>query len=132
MALFREPSNRTQTPAPEFTEPEKPYRDDACPSCGHEYFTPGGPVVTCRSNGEKAVADTSGAVLSCLGCGERWYQTRKGLKKPADGALPPAWAQSDLYARVKADQVRRGTEREERPAKRLAGPHEGFALPPKV
>lgn len=128
MALFSEPKpTTTRSDAP----PAPPMRDDACPSCGCERFTPGGPVVVCRSNGVTALTEQSGAVLSCLGCGERWYQTPKGLKRPHESALPPAWAMADMQARAREVAKQRTVDRPERPAKRMAGPHEGFALPPK-
>jgi hypothetical protein len=108
---------------------EPPYREDCC-TCGSTYFVPGGPVVTCRSNGTTAKADTNGAVLTCLGCGERWYQTPNGLRSPHEAAMPAPWAMRDLQARANSKPTR---ERDpERPVRRMAGPHEGFALPPKV
>lgn len=109
-----------------------PMRDDACPSCGCEFFTPGGPVVHVRSNGERAETPASGAILCCLGCGERWYSTPSGLKRPHESALPPAWAMADLQAKAREVAKQRTDERAERTGRRLAGPHEGFRHPPKV
>lgn len=130
MALFREAAP-SKTQFPEAVAVEPPFRDDAC-TCGCAFFTPGGPVVVCRSNGVKAETPASGAVLSCLGCGQRWYQTPNGLRTPHESALPPAWAMRDMQERATAARERVRERDPERPHKRMAGPHEGFALPPKV
>ncbi len=90
---------------------EARYRTDKCLECGCAYFSAGGPVYTVESNGSRSVMNPEGAVLSCLGCGERYYSTADGLRKPAEGALPPAWAMSDLQKRMQSAQDAERSER---------------------
>lgn len=117
----------------ELAEPS--FRRDACPECGCEHFAAGGPVTQHESNGERSRVRQESAVLSCLGCGARWFGTKDGLRKPHEAALPPAWAMMDLQARVQkaqheASEAQRERQREakQRPAPR--GPHAGFRTPP--
>ena len=119
------------------TPTEPPRRVDPCPSCGCEYMTAGGPTVTHESNGESARIVQSSAVLCCLGCGERWYGTPRGLKRPHEAALPPAWASIDLHARMTAERDKATAAADER--KRSAAEtqlnrprraHEVFRRPP--
>lgn len=119
-------------------EPPAPaYRDDACPDCSSLDFTPGPPVVRARSNGADAQAKPSGAMLLCLGCGAPWYTSPQGLVRPHDGALPPNWlvVADRLKAREGPQPARvgpNGARDESKPKRRVPGPHEGFAVPPKV
>lgn len=85
-----------------------------------------------RSNGAECRVDQSGAVLSCLQCGARWYTTPQGLRAPHELALPPAWAMADMQAKARAEQHNRAQERSTTPRKAMTGPASGFAMPPRV
>lgn len=121
----------------EAPSPEPAYRDDACPECGCQHFKPGEPVVRARSNGVSAQAKPEGALLQCLGCSAPWYTTANGLVAPHEATLPPAWlaVRERVEARQSADVrsgSRNGGGNDNRPKRRVPGPHEGFATPPKV
>jgi hypothetical protein len=112
-----------------------PEREDRCPDCGCAHFTGGGVVLTHRSDGTVAVVVPGSAVLSCLGCGARWYGTPSGLQRPHEASLPPAWAMHDLQARMEsarrdamAAKEKRRDEAAETPAPR--GASAGFRRPP--
>jgi hypothetical protein len=115
---------------------EPQFRRDKCAECGGEHFTAGGPVTRVESNGERAKLTQDGAVLSCLGCGARYYTTRDGLRRPAEGALPPAWAMSDLQARMQkaqdAERAERARLQEEAKRTKPGKQPTQFRTPPKV
>ena len=119
-----------------FRKPEPPEIVMLCPGCGCSQFTGGGQSLTPLTNGVRVRIEVSGAVLSCLGCGARWYTTPQGLKVPHEAALPPAWAMHDLQKRAStalSAQPTTGPARDPgKPPKRMAGPHEGFVMPPKA
>jgi len=130
-------SMRPEAPIlPDTFPPEARFRADKCLECGSAYFSAGGPVYTVESNGSRSVMNPEGAVLSCLGCGERYYSTADGLRKPAEGALPPAWAMSDLQARMQKAQDAERSERarlQEEAKKTKPGKQPTqFRTPPKV
>lgn len=83
----------------------------AC-SCGSRAFTAGGPAVAPYCDGRLAWVEPSGAVLSCLACGKRWYTTPEGLREPHEAAMPPAWAMQDLQAAAAARQAAMREERD--------------------
>jgi hypothetical protein len=107
----------------------EPPADFEC-QCGCRDFTAGGQTVRVSPAGARA----SGVVLSCLGCGARWYNTRAGLRKPHESALPSAWAMQDIQARAakaQADSMAARLSRrqaEHSPVSR--GPLAGFRVPP--
>jgi len=99
-------------------------------TCGCSDFTTGGQVVRVNRDG----ARVGGNVLTCLGCGERWYNTARGLRRPHEAALPPAWSMAMLQGKAAKAQADAQHEREQR---RLAtmgqqtrGPAAGFRTPP--
>lgn len=116
---------------------EAPFRSDPCPDCGCEQMTAGGPVTFCESNGIRARVRQEGAVLTCLGCGARWFSTKSGLRKPHEAALPPSWAMQDLQATMRKAQDAAAAAQRERQEKaaeqkpKPRGPHTGFRTPPR-
>jgi hypothetical protein len=104
--------------------------DYECAECGCGDFTPGGHTVRVS----RAGARVHGEVLTCLGCGARWYNTGRGLKHPHESALPPAWAMMDLQGRAAKAQTDAQLVRQERLVKAqqhaAAGPTAGFRKPP--
>jgi hypothetical protein len=107
----------------------EPPPDFEC-SCGCRDFTPGGQTVRVNADGARPV----GVVLSCLGCGARWYNTRAGLRKPHESALPSAWAMQDIQARAakaQADTLAARMQRKQENHTPVArGPLAGFRVPP--
>ena len=118
--------------------PATPHRIDGCPSCGCEHMTAGGATVRHESNGSESRVVQVDGVMCCLSCGERWYGTPQGLKRPHEAALPPQWAMLDMQARATASQTaarREATARRDDPdandVPRKRGPSTGFRVPPK-
>jgi len=115
---------------------EPPYRQDACPDCGCDDFTAGGPTVRHESNGSHSRVPALSAVLCCLGCGARWYGTPHGLKRPHEAALPPQWAIIDAQAKAQREQAQQQRAQVARQAANgphpiPRGPGDGFRKPPK-
>ena len=113
--------------ASEAAAPEPPYRDDTC-SCGCGEFTAGGHSVHVQSNGVRARIVPSGAVLSCLACGKRWYETATGLREPHRDAMPATWAARDLQREASEKLSERAagtppTPRRDAPRPHLADVH---------
>ena len=128
------PPEAYRVPTMDLEPPEPKFRIDKCPGCGCEHFTAGGPVTQHESNGARARIKQESAVLSCLGCGERYFGTKDGLRKPHEAALPPAWAMADLQARLQKAQDAAGAERRRVQAeadKRPKPSRTEFRTPPK-
>ncbi len=97
------------------------------------------PCPSCPSNDFAVGATTlAGApIVTCMGCGARWYLCAGAWRKPHEKALPAAWAQMEALSRMEAQQaeiaqnVRRTTNGEQLTPRRRA-PHEGFRRPPAV
>lgn len=97
-----------------------------CPACPSDDFAIG--ATTLRGK----------PVVTCLGCGARWYLSGSAWRRPHEKSLPAAWAQVDTLARMEAQQseiaatVRTrvpGTpELSQHPRRRAA--NEGFRRPP--
>jgi hypothetical protein len=100
---------RSKSPSPESVAQQAlaaelpPPMHPAC-TCGSRSFTAGGPAVRPLCDGRLAWVEPSGAVLSCLACGKRWYTTPEGLREPHPDAMPPAWAMQDLQREAAARQ----------------------------
>jgi hypothetical protein len=98
-----------------------------CPDCPSDDFAVG--ATTLRGQ----------PIVTCMGCGARWYMSNGTWRKPHPNALPAAWAQLDSLARMEkrqesiAEQSRALTRTAgaEIPARRRAA-HEGFRRPPAV
>jgi hypothetical protein len=98
---------------------ERPVMRPAC-TCGSRSFSAGGQAVSPLCDAVRAWVEPSGAVLSCLSCGRRWYTTPDGLREPHRDAMPPAWAAMDMQREAverRAAQVEGARE-----AARLNGP----------
>lgn len=110
-----------------------PPDDFECPECACKDFTMGGQTARVNRTG----ARPHGQVLTCLGCGARWYNTGRGLKHPHESALPPAWAMADLQGRAAKAQADAQLAREQRLKQAMSqhpqtagGPTAGFRKPP--
>lgn len=122
-----------------FGKPAEPPAITTPCTCGATQFVGGGTALTPMTDGRRAWVEPSGAVLACLACGRTWYTTPQGLKEPHAAALPTQWASRDLQKQLAEAQARAAAATKEprerdpdRPARRHAGPHEGFVLPPKT
>lgn len=118
--------------------PEPPWIDLPCPGCGSTAFRPGGgQQVRPRTNGTKFRLDVDAALLTCLQCGSPWYTTAQGLKSPHPGAVSADSGVEALLRKARegaavAPGSKNGGRDESKVRRRVPGPHEGFALPPKV
>lgn len=114
------------------TDSAPPAVDHEC-VCGCRDFTAGGMTVRASSAGVRE----HGALLCCLACGERYYSTPAGLRRPHESAMPPAWAMLDLQARAAkaqsesaAARMRARTEPQRPEPVPVRSPHRGFRTPP--
>lgn len=114
------PLSRRQPPSP----PIPP-----CPDCPSIDFVAG--ATTLRG----------APIVTCMGCGARWYLSGGAWRKPHPRSLPAAWAQLDSLERMERQQAEiakrasaesRGDGPPPPPLPRRRQPHEGFRRPPAM
>lgn len=97
-----------------------------CPDCPSDDFAVG--ATTLRGK----------PIVTCMGCGARWFLSGGVWRKPHPNALPAAWSQLDSLARMEKRQTeiaeqqrsltRTNATAESQPRRRAS--HEGFRRPP--